>query len=82
MEGHERKVAALLLKYKQDSLKQLAKREAEVSGWWKDLIVNGAYYPMTFHWSLESGLLTEIQIGILGVIAGGMGLREVWSKTA
>jgi hypothetical protein len=59
-----------------------AKREAEVAGWWKDLIVNGAYYPMTFHWSLEGGLLTEIQIGILGVIAGGTGLREVWRKTA
>lgn len=59
-----------------------AKRETEVAGWWKDLVVNAAYYPMTFHWSLESGLLTEIQIGILGVIAGGTGLREVWKKTA
>lgn len=59
-----------------------AKRQNEVAGWWKDLIVNGAYYPMTLHWSLESGLLTEIQVGILGVIAGGTGLRDVWKKTA
>jgi len=58
------------------------KRRAEIAGWWKDLIVNGAYYPMTFHWSLTDGLLTEVQIGILGIIAGGTGLREIWNKTA
>jgi hypothetical protein len=59
-----------------------SKRDNEVAGWWKDLIVNAAYYPMTLHWSLQDGLLTEVQIGILGTIAGGTGLREVWRKTA
>jgi hypothetical protein len=60
----------------------IAKRKAEESLWWKDLIVNAAYYPMTFHWSIEEGLLTDMQISVLGLIAGGMGLREAWSKTA
>ncbi|KIW03805.1 uncharacterized protein PV09_05105 [Verruconis gallopava] len=59
-----------------------AARQEEERLWWKDLIVNAAYYPMTLHWSLETGLLTDMQVGILGMIAGGMGLREAWRKTA
>jgi hypothetical protein len=65
-----------------DDKEAKAKRQEEVRLWYKDLIVNAAYYPMTFHWSLENGLLTELQIGALGIVAGTMGLRESWKKTA
>jgi hypothetical protein len=60
----------------------LGRRREEERLWWRDLVVNAAYYPMTFHWGLQDGLLTEMQIGFLGVVAGGVGLKEVWDKTA
>jgi hypothetical protein len=50
--------------------------------WWKDLISNIAYAPMTIHWSIEEGLLSELQVGIFGTIAGGALLADAWRKTA
>lgn len=70
------------------------KEEAEVKGekekehkewmerWRKSLIVNLAYAPLTVHWSLEGGLVTEIWVGLLGTIAGGTSLRYLWKNTA
>ncbi|KAF2633069.1 hypothetical protein BU25DRAFT_406325 [Macroventuria anomochaeta] len=50
--------------------------------WWKDLISNIAYAPMTLHWSIEEGVLSELQVGIFGTIAGGALLADAWRKTA
>lgn len=50
--------------------------------WWKDLISNLAYAPMTLHWSVEEGLLSEVQVGIFGTIAGASMLADAWRKTA
>ncbi|KAF3037256.1 hypothetical protein E8E12_007349 [Didymella heteroderae] len=50
--------------------------------WWKDLVSNIAYAPMTLHWSVEAGLLSDMQVGILGTIAGGALLADAWRKTA
>jgi hypothetical protein len=58
-------------------------KDAEVDErWWKGLIVNLAYAPLTIHWSLESGLIGEFAVGVLGSIAGIADLRDVWKKTA
>ncbi|PQE15719.1 peroxin 11c protein [Rutstroemia sp. NJR-2017a BBW] len=46
--------------------------------WWKSLIVNCAYAPLTVHWSMEGGLVTEFWVGLLGTVAGGTGLRHLW----
>lgn len=50
--------------------------------WWKELISNLAYAPMTLHWSVEEGLLSELQVGIFGTIAGSARLVDAWRKTA
>lgn len=50
--------------------------------WWKDLVSNIAYAPMTIHWSIEEGLLSDLQVGIFGTIAGGALLADAWRKTA
>lgn len=50
--------------------------------WWKDVISNLAYAPMTLHWSVEQGLLSDLGVGICGVIAGGSLLAGAWRRTA
>jgi hypothetical protein len=50
--------------------------------WWKDLASNVAYAPMTVHWSLEQGLLSDWGVGACGMIAGGALLTDAWRKTA
>lgn len=50
--------------------------------WWKDLASNMAYAPMTVHWSLEQGLLSDWGVGACGMVAGGALLADAWRKTA
>jgi len=50
--------------------------------WWKDLVSNIGYAPMTLHWSLEEGLLSELGVGACGMVAGGALLVDAWSSTA
>jgi hypothetical protein len=50
--------------------------------WWKDLASNVAYAPMTLHWSLEQGLLSDWGVGACGMVAGGALLTDAWRRTA
>lgn len=50
--------------------------------WWRDAILNSAYAPMTLHWSTQDGVLNETWIGVLGLVAGVVGLRQAWRETA
>jgi hypothetical protein len=50
--------------------------------WWKDLASNLAYAPMTVHWSLEQGLLSDWGVGACGIVAGGALLADAWRRTA
>jgi hypothetical protein len=59
-----------------------AKREAEVATWWRQFVADCCYAPMSIHYSRPGGYLTQMQIGMLGIVAGGTGLREMWRKTA
>lgn len=56
--------------------------ERENEKWWREMVVNAAYAPMTLHWSFEERLLSEGVVGMLGILAGGLGLREAWKRTA
>ena len=56
-------------------------RVREESRWWREVLVNAAYAPLTVHWSLEGGWVGEDVVGVLGVVAGVVGLREVWGRT-
>jgi hypothetical protein len=49
--------------------------------WWKDLMSNIAYAPLTLHWSVEGGLLSDWGVGACGMVAGGALLVDAWRKT-
>ncbi|KAG9200543.1 hypothetical protein G6514_006885 [Epicoccum nigrum] len=70
---------------KEDKLRaEQERREAHNRSftWWKDLVSNVAYAPMTLHWSVEEGLLSDVQVGVCGMVAGGAMLADAWRKTA
>lgn len=52
--------------------------------WWRDLVSNVAYMPMTLHWSVEEkdGFLSDWGVGLLGAVAAGTLLMDVWKQTA
>lgn len=50
--------------------------------WWREVVVNAAYAPLTVHWSVEGGWVGEGVVGALGMVAGVVGFREVWGRTA
>ncbi|KAK9318068.1 hypothetical protein V1522DRAFT_396666 [Lipomyces starkeyi] len=49
--------------------------------WRRQLLVNGAYFPLTIHWSLETGVLGDWAVGALGTIAGGARLIPLWKQS-
>lgn len=57
-------------------------RQKEVETWWRQLLVDCCFAPMTVHWSRPDAFLTDAQVGFLGMVAAGAGFREVWRKTA
>lgn len=50
--------------------------------WWRQAVVNGAYFPLTLHWSTDEGLLGDRWVGLLGMVAGEVTLRQAWKETA
>jgi len=46
--------------------------------WWRQVVANAAWAPLTVHWSVEGGVLGEGAVGALGMVAGGVALREAW----
>lgn len=50
--------------------------------WTRDLVKNSAYAPLTLHWSLESGAISQFWVGVCGSIAGLTSLRVLWKETA
>lgn len=57
-------------------------KQRETWLWWRDLASNIAYAPMTLHWSVEEGFLSDAGVGLLGTIAGGALLVDAWRGTA
>lgn len=65
---------------KEDKLRMEEKRR-EKWLWWKDVVNNAAYFPMTLHWSVEEGILSSTGVGLCGMIAGGSNLVDFWRNT-
>ena len=65
-----------------DGEKQLKVRNTENEIWWREAVVNAAYAPLTLHWSLEQGVVSEAWVGFLGMVTGIIGLKEQWKTTA
>ena len=55
-----------------------ARKDALVSELW----VNIGYFPLTLHWSVETGLLSEFWVGVFGTIAAAAGMRTGWRACA
>jgi len=56
-------------------------RSVEVNAWRRAWTVNAAYAPMTIHYSLERGLLSDEWLGVVGLIAGTTGFKQIWEQT-
>lgn len=63
---------------KEDKLERRKKYET----WWRQAISNAGWGPLTIHWSLEEGCVSDAWVGLFGTIAGGVGFRERWRQTA
>ena len=50
--------------------------------WYRTAGVNIAYAPMTVHYSLEDGILSEGVIGALGAVVGALSIGQAWKETA
>ncbi|RKF81392.1 Uncharacterized protein C1F12.04c [Golovinomyces cichoracearum] len=55
------------------------KTEDESSDWNRQILVNIAYAPLTVHWSMERGLVSEFWVGLLGSIVGAIKTHQVWN---
>jgi hypothetical protein len=50
--------------------------------WKRQMTVNMAWAPVSYHYSLESGALSSDWLGVLGLIAGATGFRNLWRQAA
>lgn len=49
--------------------------------WRREMVVNMAWAPLTLHWSVEKGLVSEFWVGVFGSVAGITGARELWKQS-
>ncbi|RKP14298.1 peroxisomal biogenesis factor 11 [Piptocephalis cylindrospora] len=50
--------------------------------WWTSFLINSAYFPLTFHWSIEGSTFPDVAVGICGTIAAILQFRNAWGSTA
>ncbi|KAF2453564.1 hypothetical protein BDY21DRAFT_366853 [Lineolata rhizophorae] len=82
-DGDDDDGAAAALAADAAALDEKARRESWASAdkkWWADLVLNLAYAPLTVHWGLEEGLVSEAVVGLLGTVAGLVSVREKWEE--
>ncbi len=48
------------------------------ANWYKDLIINLCYLPLTAHWSTERGLISDFTVGALGATAAATSIGPQW----
>lgn len=79
--GREARARAVGRGEKVDAEEEEEKR-AWLAGWRKRVLVNMAWAPLTMHWSVEDGLISDLWVGMFGSVAGVVGMSELWKKTA
>ncbi|KAF2106236.1 hypothetical protein BDV96DRAFT_337631 [Lophiotrema nucula] len=63
--------------------KLLVEESRKEDGMWRrDVVSNSAYFPMTLHWSTETGFLSDAGVGALGAVAGAALLLDNWRNAA
>lgn len=66
----------------QDYSEASAEEQAEVDAMRRSLAINMAWAPLTVHWSMEKGFLTDLVVGAGGCIPGVIQMRKLWRETA
>ncbi|KAI0013972.1 hypothetical protein F4779DRAFT_639112 [Xylariaceae sp. FL0662B] len=62
---------------------EVEREEREWSdNWRKTLVRQLAWAPLTVHWSLDQGILSELGIGLLASIPGTIQMRDLWRRAA
>ncbi|PMD22282.1 hypothetical protein NA56DRAFT_624566 [Hyaloscypha hepaticicola] len=56
--------------------------EKEEGAWWDSLMVNGAYMPLSVHWSSEVPVLSDGVVGALMTAIGWIKFRAAWAQAA
>jgi hypothetical protein len=54
----------------------------EEERWRKQLARNLAWAPLTVHWGMEKGFVSDGFVGLLGTIPGLIQMRDLWKETA
>lgn len=57
-------------------------REDSTRAWRNQVVRNLAWAPLTVHWSMEKGFVSEMMVGLLGSIPGIIQMRDLWRETA
>jgi hypothetical protein len=67
-----------------DGVEKKTQRErSEADALWKrQMTVNMAWAPVSYHYSVEAGWLSSGWLGVFGLIAGSTGLRNLWKQAA
>jgi Peroxisomal biogenesis factor 11 (PEX11) len=52
--------------------------KTERESWWRELLVNTTNAPLTVHWSVDGGTMSDTTVGFLAAIGGAVGLRQRW----
>lgn len=48
------------------------------AAWGREMVVNSAWAPLTAHWSVDGGLITDFWVGLCGTVVGVLGMRQRW----
>lgn len=56
--------------------------EKETVEWRKKVARNMAWMPLTIHWSMDKGFVSEPFIGLLASVPGIIQIRDLWADTA
>lgn len=59
-----------------------AEERDEVDALRRSAAINMAWAPLTVHWSVEGGFLTDLVVGAGGCIPGVIQMRKLWRETA
>ncbi|KAI0480824.1 hypothetical protein GGR56DRAFT_627700 [Xylariaceae sp. FL0804] len=82
-ESHRRGRRTRAERFGDKTVAVIEREEREWSETWrKSLVRQMAWAPLTVHWSLEQGLVSEMTIGALASVPGVLQMRDLWRRTA
>ncbi|KAL1929670.1 hypothetical protein VTP01DRAFT_1808 [Rhizomucor pusillus] len=65
----------------EDPEAEMASIKAERSSLFVNTMINSGYFPLTLHWSLEQGCISDVMVGIFGGFASIFQIYAAWRDT-